>query len=72
MVTWTNPDRLQRAGKMAQSFTKTFVRIVHKEGSTMTETHLKRIKRRIIDYIRKTQDVELVLRLAGLCKVKTD
>ena len=38
----------------------------------MTESHLKRIKRRIIDYLRKTQDVELVLRLAEICRVKID
>lgn len=38
----------------------------------MTQDQLKKLKRRLVDFIHKTEDHELILVLAKMCKIKLD
>ena len=43
----------------------------HRQGATMTEEQVKKLKRRIVDYIHKYASLEQLLKIALLLGVKT-
>ena len=43
----------------------------HRQGATMTDEQVKKLKRRIVDYIHKYASLEQLLKIALLLGVKT-
>ena len=44
----------------------------HRQGETMTEEQVKKLKRRIVDYLHKYATIEQLLKIAAMLGVKTE
>ena len=44
----------------------------HWQGATMTEEQVKKLKRRIVDYLHKYATIEQLLKIAAMLGVKTE
>ena len=44
----------------------------HRQGATMTDEQIKKVKRRIVDYIHKYASLSQLLKIAALLGVKTE
>ena len=44
----------------------------HKQGAIMTEEQVKKVKRRIVDYLHKYATIEQLLKIAAMLGVKTE
>ena len=44
----------------------------HRQGATMTDEQVKKIKRRIVDYLHKYATIEQLLKIAAMLGVKTE
>ena len=44
----------------------------HRQGATMTEEQVKKVKRRIVDYLHKYATIEQLLKIAAMIGVKTE